>query len=116
MNLILIIALGILYCLLFGLFAYVFTIKIIPEKFKDKFFSIVPFFPKPIYSIILYLVAGILYSLVVFLFDITEQLLRILIIIISVIASSLFIKLIAKLRNDRLEETYEEEIARKRNS
>ena len=116
MNPITIILLGIFYSLIFGLFAYVITIKIIPEKFKDKFFSIVPFFPKLPYSLILYLISGILYLVVVYFFEITEQILKILIIVLSVIISSLFVKLIAKLRKDNMEESYEEELKRKRNS
>jgi hypothetical protein len=115
MKLLITIALGILYCLLTGLFAYLITITIVPEKFKQKLFSIIPFFPKLPYSIILYLLSGILYSVFIYFFSPIEQILKIITMIASVIVSSLSIKLIAKLRNENLEETYEEELERKRN-
>lgn len=110
------IVLGIVYCFLFGLFAYLFIIKIIPEKYKNKFFLIVPFFPKMPYSFLLYVVSGVFYSIAIYLSGITEPLIQLFFIVLSIIASSLLIKQIAKFRKDNMEETYEEEMERKRNS
>jgi hypothetical protein len=110
MSIILGVALGILYCSLLGLFCYITTITIIPDKYKDKLFSIIPFFPKTIYSIILYLLSGILYSLFAYLFHFSG----IISALLCVIISSLFVKMVAKLRKDNLEYTYEEELKRKR--
>jgi hypothetical protein len=105
---------GIIYCLIMGILCYLITITIIPDKFKDKLFLVVPFFPKAKYSIILYLLSGILYSLFVYLLDIKETIPKVLIAISCVILSSLFVRFIAKLRKENLEDTLDEEIKHKR--
>ncbi|MDR3669091.1 MAG: hypothetical protein P4L35_19860 [Ignavibacteriaceae bacterium] len=113
MNII-VIALGILWCVFIGFMCYLLTISLIPDKFKDKVFSIIPFFPKTKYSIILYLLAGILYSLLVYELDITETMVRVPIAVLCVVVSSLLVQFIAKSRKENIEETLDEEIGRKR--
>ena len=114
MSIIIVVALGILWCAFIGFLCYLLTISLIPDKFKDKLFSIIPFFPKTKYSIILYLLAGILYSLLIYELDVTETMVRVSIAVICVIVSSLLVQFIAKSREENIEETLDEEMKRKR--
>jgi len=116
MKFFVLIAVGVIFCLLFGFLGYILTISIVPEKFKSKLFSIIPFFPRIKYSIILYFISGILYSLIVYFVGVTGQSLKFIIVILSVIISSQLVKFIAKIKKESLEESYEEEMKRKRNS
>jgi len=85
------------------------TIIPMPERAKAKFFEIVPLYPKSKYAIMLYAAAGIIYGILSmmgargFLFA-----------ILSVIIASQVVRGIAKLRKESLEESQEEEMARKR--
>jgi hypothetical protein len=89
---------------------YIIAIVVpMPERAKEKFFDLVPLYPKRKYAVILYLMAGIIYGLMSI-----EGAKGILFSLLSVIIASQITKGIAKLRKEDLEESHEEEMERKR--
>jgi hypothetical protein len=112
MTFIISIGIALFFNALTGLILYAIATTLIPEKQKEKFYEIVPLYPKPKYSVILYSIAAILYTLACL--ETSEW--HILISILSVIFASQITRGIAKIRNEDLEESYEEEMERKRNT
>jgi fatty-acid desaturase len=96
-----------------GGLVYSIATYLIPDKYRNKFYDIVPLYPKRRYAIILYTLALILYILFIlllaggFVFELLFSL-------ISMIISSQIIKIIAKLCKESVEESFQEEIERKR--
>lgn len=112
MDIIVSVIIALVFTMISGGIMYVIAIVIpMPERAKTKFFEMVPLYPKLKYAVVLYLIAGVIYSL----FSLMGVK-GILFSLLSVLIASQITKGIAKLRKENLEETQEEEMARKRNS
>jgi hypothetical protein len=109
MELVLLVSIGLFYNLLVGGLLYLVGVSLIANKAKPKFYEIVPLYPKPKYSVVLYTIASVLYTLISL-----EGAGGILVSLFCVIIASQFTRGIAKLRKEDLEESFEEEIERKR--
>ena len=95
-------------------FAYFAITWLIPGRYKEKFYKVVPLYPKRKYAVWLYILAIIFYiALIILLGGYPNFFLSMFMALISMITASLIVKTIAKLRNESLEESFEEEIKRK---
>jgi hypothetical protein len=54
MAIILAIVVNIISSLAWGFLLYAIMVIIMPEKLREKFFSLVPFYPRPKYAVLLY--------------------------------------------------------------
>lgn len=110
MNIIITVGVGLLYSLFIGFLIYLSTITIIPDRFSDKFFKYVPLYPRLKYAVVLYLLSGLLYTLLLFVFQVRGLLVA----LFCVFVSSQITKYIAESRSETIEESFEEEMKRKR--
>jgi uncharacterized membrane protein len=117
MSIIVAILEGVLTCYIWGIVIYIFASKMVPEKYSEKFFEIVPLYPKPKYAILLYSLSGILYFGISYKFYggfVATFWAMITIAPLCIIASSQIVRAIAHSKKENVEESQEEEIKRKR--
>ncbi|MCG3154811.1 MAG: hypothetical protein DKINENOH_01407 [bacterium] len=124
MNLLQSLIVNVLMSLLYGVVIYSFAIGIVPERFRQRFFELVPLYPRPKYAVLLYLLSGFLYTFYSSVFPrIFFLRIRFFVFVIEVdiimgslcvIAASQIVRFIAEQRLEAVEESFDEEMERKR--
>lgn len=117
MNILLVILIGIISSVIWGVVLYVVALEAMPERYSQKLFALIPLYPRTKYAVILYVLSGILYpfvSVFVAVLGAPDKGTIIISALICVIASAQMVRLLARWRKETVEELYEEEMERKR--
>lgn len=113
MKFMILLVIALIYTAISGGAAYFLATSLMPDRSRARFFEIVPLYPKRKYGVMLYGIATLLF-LVISIEIQVNFLGNMLISLICVIVASQVVRAFAKIRKEPLEESFEEEMERKR--